>query len=100
MENDKVMVDEIDWDDPTCPTPSVDEFLEMEKQDRHLWWKIGSGRHQSLFDSAVEERDRLRIVLAKIKKTARTHRDIAPNYNIPEEVYEDVCKILEECHGS
>lgn len=48
-------MNEIDWD----RTPSVDDFLEMQKADRRLWWKIGSGHHQNLFDSAVYDKEHL-----------------------------------------
>lgn len=41
------------WDGKT--TPSVAEFLEMEKGDRQLWWKMKTGHHLNLFGAAVEQ---------------------------------------------
>ncbi len=55
-----------DWD----VTPTVDEYLEAEKRDRNLWWRISCGHHQNLFDQAVEERDVLRAKLQAAERLA------------------------------
>src|SRR5690606_11995013 len=44
----------------TDPTPSVDEFLAAEKDDRNAWWRLGSGDHLNLFEEAIEQRDAAR----------------------------------------
>lgn len=37
------------------PTPGLDDFLAMAELDSNLWWRIGCGHHENLFDAAVEE---------------------------------------------
>lgn len=53
--------DGIDWDKD--PTPSPDEFEEMQKADPNLWWRIGCGHHENLYDGAMDEIERLRAAL-------------------------------------
>jgi hypothetical protein len=54
--------------DDNGPTPSVDEFLVMQERDSNLWWRIGCGHHENLFDSAVEQRDALRAAIQAVQK--------------------------------
>lgn len=35
-------------------TPPLEVFLELYEEDRNLWWKIGCGHHENLFDAAIE----------------------------------------------
>lgn len=39
---------------PQAPTAPLDEFLVAYNQDDNLWWRIGCGHHQNLFDAAIE----------------------------------------------
>ena len=52
--------DHIDWDDPKQPTPTWERFEELQKQDSNLWWRIGCGHHENLYDSAVAVIEQLR----------------------------------------
>jgi len=35
-------------------TPPLDEFLREYEQDNNIWWGMGCGHHQNLFEAAVE----------------------------------------------
>lgn len=35
-------------------TPPLDEFLTLYHADDNVWWRIGCGHHQNLFEAAVE----------------------------------------------
>jgi hypothetical protein len=41
-----------DWD--AEPTPPLNLFLVAQKADPNLWFAIGSGHHQNLFEEALE----------------------------------------------
>lgn len=43
--------------DPAAPTPPLADFLDAYHRDDNLWWMLGSGHHQNLFEEAVAERD-------------------------------------------
>lgn len=36
------------------PIYTMKEFLEAEKEDSNLWWRLSCGQHQNLFEEAVE----------------------------------------------
>ena len=40
--------------DPANPTAPLADFLEAYVQDDNLWWRIGCGHHQNLFDAALD----------------------------------------------
>ena len=40
-------------------TPSIAEYLEAEKHDSNLWWRISCGHHQNLFGQAMDVIDGL-----------------------------------------
>lgn len=42
---------------PTCP---IADYIEAEKLDGNLFWRIDSGHHQNLLDDAIEQIERLR----------------------------------------
>jgi hypothetical protein len=42
------------------PTAPLAEFVAAYEADDNLWWVVGCGHHQNLFDAAMEEVDRLR----------------------------------------
>jgi len=41
-------------DHPQAPTAPLDDFLPAYTEDDNLWWRIGSGHHQNLFEEAIE----------------------------------------------
>jgi hypothetical protein len=43
---------EFDWG--SQPTPPLDAVVQALKADDNLWWVMGSGHHQNLFDAALE----------------------------------------------
>jgi hypothetical protein len=50
---------------------SLAEFIEGEKADSNLWWRLSSGDHQNLLDEAIDriaalatENERLRWIVA------------------------------------
>jgi hypothetical protein len=55
------------------PTMSLAEFIEGEKADPNLWWRLSSGDHQNLLDEAIDRsaelvaaNERLRVGLQAI----------------------------------
>lgn len=46
--------------DDRAPTPGLDEFREAYDLDDNIWWRIGCGHHQNLFEAACREIDGLR----------------------------------------
>lgn len=42
-----------------APTAPLDDFRRAYADDDNLWWVVGSGHHQNLFDAACDEIDRL-----------------------------------------
>ena len=50
-----VTVDHIDWD--ASPTPPLATYLRLEAADKNLFWRIGCGHHENLFDAACDELD-------------------------------------------
>lgn len=48
--------------DDKAPTPSLREFLAEYEGNSNLWWRIGCGHHQNLFDDAIDEIVRLTSV--------------------------------------
>lgn len=59
---------DLDWDGAT---PPLDAFLEAEKTDRQLWWRIGCGHHQNLLDEAVERLERAEAAIAAVRELIR-----------------------------
>lgn len=45
-----------DWKHPEtwAHTPPLDEFLAAYQQDDNIWWAIGCGHHQNLFEAACD----------------------------------------------
>ena len=41
--------------DSQAPTAPLAEFIEEYDADDNVWWMIGCGHHQNLFDAAVSE---------------------------------------------
>lgn len=64
------MSDGIDWDNPKTPTPSWETFERLQRADPNLWWRIGCGHHENLYDNAVDEIKRLRGQLVRLNATA------------------------------
>jgi hypothetical protein len=40
--------------DNAAPTPPLADFLTAYYEDDNLWWRIGCGHHQNLFEVAVQ----------------------------------------------
>ena len=51
-------------------TPTLDAFAAMYDEDEHLWWRIGCGHHQNLYEAAVERYEQAE---AKIQRVLEVH---------------------------
>lgn len=40
--------------DPAAPTAPLADFVEAYRRDDNIWWCIGCGHHQNLFETACE----------------------------------------------
>ena len=49
-------------------TPTLDEFAAMYDEDEHLWWRIGCGHHQNLYEAAVERYERAEAAIARVRE--------------------------------
>lgn len=56
-EQDSAMVEAMFSGGPTAP---LSEFVAAYERDDNIWWVVGCGHHQNLFDAAIEEIERLR----------------------------------------
>lgn len=54
------------------PTPSLETFVEAEKQDPNLWWRIGCGHHQNLLDQALDRIEALQLRVETLRHLAVT----------------------------
>ena len=44
-------------DDPRAPTAPWWLFAAAYRRDPRLWWRIGCGHHENLFNQLLEDRD-------------------------------------------
>lgn len=49
------------------PTPPLEDFREAYEADDTIWWSLGCGHHQNLFEAACEEIDRLRGEVVRLQ---------------------------------
>ena len=49
-------------------TPTLDEFAAMYDEDEHLWWRIGCGHHQNLYEAAVERYEQAEAAIARVRE--------------------------------
>ena len=49
-------------------TPTLDEFAAMYDEDEHLWWRIGCGHHQNLYEAAVERYERAEAAIQRVRE--------------------------------
>lgn len=62
------MTDTSEWSpDPSKwpHTPPLSVYLELEKNDSSLFWRMGSGHAQNLLDEAVEKIEALEVRLGE-----------------------------------
>ena len=48
-------------------TPTLDAFAAMYDEDEHLWWRIGCGHHQNLYEAAVERYEQAEAAIARVR---------------------------------
>ena len=56
-------------------TPGLDEFLVHYRSDDNIWWMVSCGHHLNLFESAIEEIDRLQGILDNIRAVCDQHEE-------------------------
>ena len=66
------------WNDPRLPTPDLATYAELEKADRNLWWRIGCGHHENLFDSARDRIEELEATLQTLREFSQRERIVWP----------------------
>ena len=49
-------------------TPTLDAFAAMYDADEHLWWRIGCGHHQNLYEAAVERYERAEAAIQRVRE--------------------------------
>ena len=47
------------------PTAPLDAFVAEYEKDDNIWWVVGCGHHQNLFEAAVAEVERLRALILR-----------------------------------
>lgn len=72
---------------------NLKEFVEEEKKDRNLFWRLQSGEHQNLLYEALDEIERLSQPLEAevIKKNAGI--EFRPNIEDIDEIVTDNCRL-------
>ena len=55
-------------------TPTLDEFAAMYDEDEHLWWRIGCGHHQNLYEAAVERYERAEATIQRVREVVEYDR--------------------------
>jgi hypothetical protein len=53
--------------DQRAVTAPLDEFRAAYGTDDNIWWSVGSGHHQNLFEEACEALDAVRAQLTEIR---------------------------------
>jgi hypothetical protein len=46
---------------------SLKNFIEQEKKDPYLFWKLSSGIHQNLLNEAIDEIEKLKSIIKREK---------------------------------
>ena len=61
-------------------TPTLDAFAKMYDEDEHLWWRIGCGHHQNLYEAAVERYEKAEAAIALVRGIPEKESDVGyPN---------------------
>lgn len=68
-----------DWD--RSPTPPLDAVITALEADRNLWWVMGCGHHENLFDAAV---DRMEQAESVVKATTDLREELNRQAEHPE----------------
>ena len=59
-------------------TPTLDAFAKMYDEDEHLWWRIGCGHHQNLYEAAVERYEKAEAAIARVRALHGRHDPNCP----------------------
>ncbi len=59
-------------------TPTLDAFAAMYDEDEHLWWRIGCGHHQDLYEAAVERYEKAEAAIARVRELHGRHDPNCP----------------------